>query len=139
MKNNEKEFNLVRGAKVMKLSFKVQLSIMLITITAVVFAIVYFVDKTKKQAEFSQIRAQQAADKGFEEAMFVAMGDTIQKISGKTEEGGEFSVEIVKDTISVDSIEIKINARGEFANEVRSTSKRILLVSPDSINWVLAD
>lgn len=117
-----------------KMSFKIQMTVMIITIIAVICIIVYFVNKTNSQAQFAQTKAQQTADYGFQEAMLL-----LEDVSGKTDDGGEYSVKVIKDTISADSIEIKIESFGVFAGEMRSTSRRILLISPDSISWLPAN
>jgi len=130
-----------------KMSFKIQMSILIITIIAVISVIVYFVNKTNQHTQFAQTKALQSADFGFqaitERAIFPETGmfdiDLLQNISGKTEDGGEYFVSVIKDTISVDSIEVKIESRGVFENEVRTRSNRILLVSQDLINWVFAN
>lgn len=131
----------------MKLSFKFLLAIIVITIIVVVVTAVCFVKKADSQTQFAQTKALQTADYGFqiitENAMSSETGafviDSLKNISGKTDDGGEFSVSIVKDTISIDSIELKIESRGTFGNESRLQSKRILLISPDSVTWVIVD
>lgn len=135
----------------LKLSFKFHLSVILLTVVAVVFVTIHFVKKTVKENDkhtlFAQTKAFQTADFGFqiitEKAMSPETGafmiDSLRDIYGSTGDGGEYSVSVIKDTISVDSIEIKIDSRGIFANEEHSQSKRILLVSSDLINWVIAD
>jgi len=133
-----------------KLSFKVQLAVIIATMITVVFVIIHFVGKTNEQTQFAQRMALQSANFGFQtviqkpvsvspEGEFVFMIDSLQNISGETEDGGKYSVTVTKDTISTDSIEIKIVSVGTFANETNSQLMRMLFVSPDSVNWVRAD
>lgn len=130
----------------LKLSFKVQLSLIAITIAAVVAIVIHFVNDAAKQTQIALTKAMQTSDYGFqtvsEKAMstetFSFMIDSLKDISGTTPEGGNYSVFVIKDTISTDSIEVKIESRGEFGKEVHYQSKRILLVSPDSVNWVMS-
>jgi NAD(P)H-hydrate repair Nnr-like enzyme with NAD(P)H-hydrate epimerase domain len=130
-----------------KLSFKFQMSLLIVTIIAVVAVVALQVDKANKQAQFTQMKAIQTMDYGFqaitEKAMSPETGafmiDSLIGISGNTPDGGEYAVSVVKDTISADSIEIKIVSEGIFGGEVRSQVKKMLLVSTDSINWEISD
>ena len=133
----------------LKLSFKIQLAIIIITLVGVVFVAVHFIREANQQTQFAQRRAQQAADLGFQaitesavhlsEDGVVFLLNSLKNISGETEDGGKYSVVVSKDTISIDSIEIKIESRGSFGDEIHSQSRRMLFVSPDSVNWVIAD
>jgi len=130
-----------------KMSFKFQVSLLIATIIAVIAIAAWRIDKTEKQGQFAQTKAIQTMDYGFqaitEKAMSSETGafmiDSLIGISGDTPDGGKYWVEVAKDTISADSIEIKIVSRGVFGNEERSQVKKMLLVSPDSINWEISD
>jgi len=130
-----------------KMSFKLQVSLLIATIIVVVVVAALRMDKANKQTQFAQTKAIQSMDFGFqaitEKAMSPETGafmiDSLTGISGDTPDGGKYWVEVVKDTISSDSIEIKIISRGAFGSEERSQVKRMLLVNPDSTNWEIAD
>jgi hypothetical protein len=130
-----------------KMSFNFQVSMLVATIIAVIAVIAWRVDETNKQAQFAQTKAIQTMDYGFqaitEKAMSPETGafmiDSLVGISGDTPDGGKYSVSVAKDTISTDSIEIKIVSRGMFGSESRSQVKKMLLVSPDSINWEISE
>jgi hypothetical protein len=147
MRNSERRLISDKEHQMLKISFKFQVAVILITVALVVWFVIRFLNKTEEQAQFAQTKALQAADFGFQEITQKAISpetgafmiDLLTDTSGLTGDGGEFSVSVVKDTISADSIVIKIDSRGMFANEERLQSQRKLLVSPDSINWVIAD
>jgi len=130
-----------------KMSFKLQVSLLIATIVVVVAIAALRMDKANKQTQFAQTKAIQTMDFGFqaitEKAMSMETGafmiDSLASISGDSPDGGKYWVEVVKDTISTDSIEIKIISRGAFGGEERSQVKRMLLVNSDSTNWEIAD
>jgi len=129
-----------------KLSLKVQSLIMAVTIIAVVAVALYLMNRKNEQVQSEQIKALQTADYGFQvvselavsSETFSFMIDSLKNTSGTTPEGGTYSVLVTKDTISTDSIEVKIESRGSFGKEVRYQSKILLLISPDSVNWIMS-
>ncbi|MDR0304869.1 MAG: hypothetical protein LBH98_08930 [Chitinispirillales bacterium] len=130
----------------LKLSFKIQLSLIAVTVAVIVAIVVYLVNSINKQVQFMQTKALQTADYGFQAVTESAMPpetfsftiDSLKNTSGTTPDGGKYSVSVTKDTISLDSIEVKIESCGSFGKEVHYQSKRLLLVSPDSVNWVMS-
>jgi len=129
------------------LKFKILVAVIVITLIALIFSAVRFLENNRERTRFAQIRALQTAEFGFqsigERAISLETGmfdpDLLKDISGETEDGGRFCVSVVKDTISADSLEIRINSRGAYQKETHSLSRRMLFVNFDSINWVRAD
>ena len=124
----------------LKLSFKVQLAFIIITIIIIVVAVKFALKDNGEQAQIALTKAMQTSDYGFQMLFENAMApNLLNNISGTTPDGGIYSVSVTNDTISVDTMEVRIESRGEFDKKAHSQSKRILLISEDSINWRMAD
>ncbi|MCL1945626.1 MAG: hypothetical protein FWF51_00535 [Chitinivibrionia bacterium] len=130
-----------------KFSFKAQLVLIFITVAAVVTVAVIFVNKQTEQTRMSQKRANVARDFGIQVVFMEKLVppeiiiDSLKDFSGTVvdengEHGGNYEVLIKKDTISADSIALTIISRGIFGNVTTGThTEKILLISPDSVNW----
>jgi len=133
-----------------KLSFRLQVIMAFITVVTVTVVTVIAVRTTAGDARYFGMRARQNSDWGIgkfyqniaEKAMDMNTGaiiidslDNFLHFSGEAETGGTFMLEVRKDTIAPDSIILNIESRGTFGNVTDFQSRRIYLISPDSVNW----
>jgi len=137
-----------------KLSFKVQVFMIVITVAIVVAMTIIVVGKNIADARYSHRMAHQNSDLGTqkfleninERAMDIDEETGIPMIiidsvnnflqfSEQTETDGGFSVNATKDTITADTIRIRIESRGHFDKATVSQTTDIFLFSPDAVNW----
>ncbi|MCL2844920.1 MAG: hypothetical protein FWE23_05655 [Chitinivibrionia bacterium] len=133
-----------------KLSFKIQLLMVFITVAVVVAITITVVRQSASDARDFDLRARQSSDLGIErfyekiaeKAMDFETGAIILdsignflQFSGQTEEGRSFSVNVIKNKITADSIRIRIESRGTFGNTTDFQVREIFLFSPDTVNW----
>jgi len=138
----------------MKLSFRVQVSMIVITVAIVVAAtVVVVINNIEKTREANRIAlrnsdagidkflgniSERAMDIDEETGIPMIIIDSVNnflQFSEQSETDGGFSVTATKDTVAADTIRIRIESRGYFDRATFSQTSEIFLFSPDSVNW----